>query len=172
MAQPPNAATLRSHCARGLLTFVCVHCYSSTSCTLHSFGVALRVVFTRLLVLLPAIIKIYIQIDSLRCNVTCRLSFWQESVSFWEQFFWGQMLLTQSRVALPSYQLLLALLVCSFAFYCKLQCFFAVLFTTDMTIAADLMMIGMMVVLLATGLWLALATFLELPVSTSHSVGQ
>ena len=34
------------------------------------------------------------------------------------------------------------------------------------------MMVGMMVVLLTTGLWLALATFLELPVSTSHSVGQ
>lgn len=36
----------------------------------------------------------------------------------------------------------------------------------------DLLMIGMLVVLLTTGLWLALATFLELPVSTSHSVGQ
>lgn len=34
----------------------------------------------------------------------------------------------------------------------------------------DLMMVGMTVVLLTTGLWLALATFLELPVSTSHSV--
>ena len=33
-------------------------------------------------------------------------------------------------------------------------------------------MIGMLVVLLTTGLWLALATFLELPVSTSHSVGK
>ena len=32
-------------------------------------------------------------------------------------------------------------------------------------------MIGMMAVLLSTGSWLALATFLELPVSTSHSVG-
>lgn len=32
-------------------------------------------------------------------------------------------------------------------------------------------MIGMLVVLLTTGLWLAVATFLELPVSTSHSVG-
>ena len=41
-----------------------------------------------------------------------------------------------------------------------------------MTIAADLMMVGMTVVLLTTGLWLALATFLELPVSTSHSVGK
>ncbi len=38
--------------------------------------------------------------------------------------------------------------------------------------AADLLMIGMLVVLLATGVWLAVATFLELPVSTSHSVGQ
>ena len=42
----------------------------------------------------------------------------------------------------------------------------------DMTFVADLMMVGMMVVLLTTGLWLALATFLELPVSTSHSVGR
>lgn len=42
----------------------------------------------------------------------------------------------------------------------------------DMKLCADLMMVGMMVVLLTTGLWLALATFLELPVSTSHSVGQ
>ena len=41
-----------------------------------------------------------------------------------------------------------------------------------MTFVADLMMVGMMVVLLTTGLWLALATFLELPVSTSHSVGR
>lgn len=41
-----------------------------------------------------------------------------------------------------------------------------------MPFVADLMMVGMMVVLLTTGLWLALATFLELPVSTSHSVGQ
>ena len=41
-----------------------------------------------------------------------------------------------------------------------------------MLAVADLLMIGMLCVLLTVGLWLALATFLELPVSTSHSVGQ
>ena len=34
----------------------------------------------------------------------------------------------------------------------------------------DLLMYGMLCALLATGLWLALATFLELPVSTTHSI--
>lgn len=48
----------------------------------------------------------------------CRLSLWQESVSFWEQFCWGQMLLTLSKVALPSYQHLLALPVCCCAGVC------------------------------------------------------
>ena len=43
---------------------------------------------------------------------------------------------------------------------------------THALLGADLLMVGMMVVLLTTGLWLALATFLELPVSTSHSVGE
>ena len=33
-------------------------------------------------------------------------------------------------------------------------------------------MIGMLAVLIATFFWLALATFLEFPVSTSHSVGK
>ena len=36
----------------------------------------------------------------------------------------------------------------------------------------DVFMIGMLAVLIATFFWLALATFLEFPVSTSHSVGK
>ena len=90
-------------------------------------------------------------------------------MSFWERFCWEQMLLTLSKVALPSYQHSMALPVCCGAAVCHLvRCSIF----TELTIVADLMMIGMMVVLLTTGLWLALATFLELPVSTSHSVGQ
>ncbi|KAL4515921.1 hypothetical protein Ndes2526B_g00636 [Nannochloris sp. 'desiccata'] len=38
------------------------------------------------------------------------------------------------------------------------------------TATPDLLMYGMLCALLATGLWLALATFLELPVSTTHSI--
>ncbi|KAG7668943.1 hypothetical protein KSW81_003955 [Nannochloris sp. 'desiccata'] len=38
------------------------------------------------------------------------------------------------------------------------------------TYEPELLMYGMVCALLATGIWLALATFLELPVSTTHSI--